>query len=438
LIVGIVFLISKRRNKKAKVAPANAGQLSVTDVEKLESRINELEKEKTALETTRDNNVKQYDELIKENGRLHELARTHNIRADLNDQALEALKTNYRWLYEIAERDKRHINSYVYIIFRKVNYRGLDEIEPYIEVIFDIINGSVYNIIIDKDIKDGAVYFNNTPLNSKQTEIDGSLHSISRNENERRFLVIKQWVSPELAKRIKNSQPDDKLFFNRLWLNVRDADSNSEVRPQRLSLPSEIAIETLDKLKTEIASLKSEIEEEKAKNAKPNIQGEIKEVYFDRSWSLFSEPVSGGNYDDYVFYINVYLANRGAETTIKEFKFVFKVDGKPYNGERMTVEDYYVLRPSVTAKKLIDLEDSNDVPLKYSRNGWLRFGFGVKPIQRVNDESGEELANRKLEIELDVIDKDETPHRLETVPPQLEWIKNELQSLNRVAHVRDM
>jgi hypothetical protein len=176
---------------------------------------------------------------------------------------------------------------------------------------------------------------------------------------------------------------------------------------------------------------------ERVKNALPNITGRIKEVYFDRNWSTISFAISEHNYDEYVFYVNTYIANHGAETSIEEYKFVLNVDGKPYLGERMTVENYYILRPGAAYKSLTDIENSNDEPLKHTRNGWLRFGFLSNPIQRVNDESDEELEKRNIEIELDVIDKHGTPHRLEGLPPP-KWVKNELWGVNRVSSFRDM
>lgn len=238
LFIGIGFLIARRQRKQHETKTPAAESLNAEHaktLEQLNERIGELEREKAALEKARENA-----------GNLYERARqdivTKDIQISSRDSELETLKSKYGWLHQQAEQDKRSIGKYVYIIFSKVKYDGLDEIDPHIEIFFNIINASVYDIVIDKEIQNGAVYFNNTELNPKQAKLDGSLHSISRGENEQRHLVIKQWVSPELAKRIKNPQPDDKFHFNRLWLNVKGRDDNIEVEPQRLSLPSSIPI----------------------------------------------------------------------------------------------------------------------------------------------------------------------------------------------------
>lgn len=214
----------------------------------LSERVEELEREKVALEKAREGASELYEKARNENDTL-QMVITSRIKE------LES----YKWVHDIANRDKSNIGRYVYIIFRNVRYEGLDEIESHIEIVFNIINASVYNIIIDKDIENGAVYFNDLELNPKQAKLDGSLHSISRDDRgEVRVLIIKQWVSPELAKRIKNPQPNDKLSFNRLWLNVRAA-NNSEIKPQRLSLPPEIPVEIQTDLKPEIEGLNKQV-----------------------------------------------------------------------------------------------------------------------------------------------------------------------------------
>jgi hypothetical protein len=243
LFINIGFLIARRQRKRHPESlptpkEENLNTENSRVAEQLNERIEELEREKTALEKARDYASNLYERARKE-------IETKDIQISSRDSELETLKSKYGWLHEQAERDKRGISKYVYIIFSKVKYEGLDEIEPHIEIFFNIINASVYSIIIDKDIKGGAVYFNSTELNPKQAKIDGSLHPISRGENEKRFLVIKQWVSPELAKRIKNPQPNDELYFNRLWLSVSGGESNPEVVPGRLSLPSSIPIKVM-------------------------------------------------------------------------------------------------------------------------------------------------------------------------------------------------
>jgi len=147
-----------------------------------------------------------------------------------------------KWLHAIAEGDKRNINRQVHIVFLKVDYAGLAEITQYVEIIFKVINASVYHITIDKQIQDGAVYLNNTKLNPKQTEILGSLENIARGEQEKRLLVIQQWLTPAEAERISKPLSDDKFNLSRLSLRVSGGYDGADVKSQRLFLPSSVPI----------------------------------------------------------------------------------------------------------------------------------------------------------------------------------------------------
>jgi hypothetical protein len=164
---------------------------------------------------------------------------------ELNDhiKKLEEEKAANKWLLDLAKRDKTNISQYVHVLNGSVDYKGLAELSPYIEISFRIINASVYSITIDKNIEDGAVYLSDVELNPKMTKIDGSLRNISRGEREVRLLVIKQWLTPTEVERINNPRPDDKLYFSRLSLTIRGGNGDEEVRPERLSLPSSILVE---------------------------------------------------------------------------------------------------------------------------------------------------------------------------------------------------
>lgn len=202
------------------------------DSQLLNDRIAELEREKTALEKARQNASDLYEKARRENDGL-QMALTGKI----ND-----LESN-KWLHELAARDKNNVSRYVYIIFDRIDYEGLAELSPYIEIIFYIINASVYIINIDKNIEDGAVYLNGVELNPKQAKIDGSLKYISRDDRgEKKLLVIKQWLTPTEVARIRNPLPDDKLYFSRLKLIVNGAYDTEGVLPQRLSLPSSVPV----------------------------------------------------------------------------------------------------------------------------------------------------------------------------------------------------
>lgn len=172
---------------------------------------------------------------------LQKLGR-ENAELKTDNAALKTFKEQNYWLSELAERDKNNVGRYVYVFFSNIKYGGLTELDPYLEIHFDIINASVYNISIDKTIQDGAVYFNNLKLNPKQTEILGSLQYISRDDRgEQRQLIIQQWLAKDVAERIRNPKPDDKLHF-RLTIYVRGADNTQGIREQRLSLPPSVPL----------------------------------------------------------------------------------------------------------------------------------------------------------------------------------------------------
>jgi hypothetical protein len=254
IIIGVVlffllsltlFLFKARRHKQAKDEPLTEDALDKLDheeiVKKKDERIAELEREKVAfLKDGRNEDavlIRQY--------------KSSSERLTQEHQTLRAELDKLKWLRESADRDKSNINNYVYIIFHRVDYAGLDDpYKPYIEIYFKIINASVYRITISKNIEDGAVYLNQDhDLNSNDAKIDGSLQNISRDENELRWLVIKQRLAPGEAERIKNPQPGDKLIFGRLHLNVKGKNGYYETDWQRLHLPSEIPIvKTADEL----------------------------------------------------------------------------------------------------------------------------------------------------------------------------------------------
>lgn len=236
LILGTVYVVSKVKSRRAQPKSENQAEsdkLQSQEQSDAEKSIEPLATQKSELET-------QIQGLNKDIARLQE--DNDKLQFSITERIKEL--EQWAWLRQIADNDKRNISRYVYIIFRKVSYEGLNaELQKYIEIYFDIINASVYSITIDKTIQGGAVYLNNEELNPNSTTIDGSLHNISRDERgDRPFLVIKLRFTPTEAERIRNPLPEDKLHFNRLWINVKAENTNSDEQPKRLCLPSEIPI----------------------------------------------------------------------------------------------------------------------------------------------------------------------------------------------------
>lgn len=178
----------------------------------------------------------------------------------------------------------------------------------------------------------------------------------------------------------------------------------------------------------------NELLTERAKNAKPNIGGKIKEVHVSKHFSLLSKAISDEFYDGFYFAIRVYAANQGAATTISEFKFVLTSNGCSYIGEKASLEGYYIERRDdptfllgveshIAREDLTDIEDSNDEPLDHTRNGWLRFRVSTIP-QAEND------VERQMEIELTAIDKYRTEYKLDSLP-QSQWEKSKTGEIKR-------
>jgi hypothetical protein len=257
-VLAVMLAINPKERQPASPdgeVPSDAEHARI--IEQKDSRIIELEGENSALKTAK-----------------------KSLESDLG-----ALK----WLKELADRDKSNIGRYVYILFRKIKYEGLDELDPYIEIIFDIINASVYDITIDKNILSGAVYFNSLKLNPKQTEILGSIQNISREDRgEGRLLVIQQWFpNKDVAERIRKPQPGDVLRFNTLSLTVNAGDGNPEVRSQRLTLPDVPIIRTTDELTADYTSRLNELNAAYESHA--------------RKIKLLSEVLGRANEIDYIF-----------------------------------------------------------------------------------------------------------------------------------------
>lgn len=344
-----------------------------------------------------------------------------------------------KWLHDIAESDKKNLQNAVLVEDCEINYQLSDQV-PTIEFTFYIFNGSVYTIIIDSSIK-GEVGWRKKPL-SGETKMLGTPPKNIPQKSREKFTVC-QWVNREEADSISkaNWPATDYFYFSNLKIGIRGGDDFSDVQPGQLMLPHSISShnerdfitnvarqyeETISTLKAEKDSLKSQLEEERANNKQPDISGEITEVHFDKIWNtvLYDGTHS---YSDFHFTIRVYMANLGATTTIKEFRFVLTANGRTYKGERESLKGYCIQRQTTRDREpLIDIEDSNDTPLDHTRNGWLR--FKVDDVQDAEDESEQEM-----EIELEVIDKHGTSYKLDTLLPS-QWTDDSKGQANKIVN----
>lgn len=145
---------------------------------------------------------------------------------------------------------------------------------------------------------------------------------------------------------------------------------------------------------------------------KPDINGEVKTVYFVKIAKLVKSDSEHMHWD-FHFTIHVYLANHGAPTTIEQFKLRLKSNERWYDGEKESDPEFTALG----AVEHDDIEKDNDESLEHTRRGWLR--FVVREVQAAKNES-------EMELELYVIDKDKTLYPLTSLP-QFKWEANPVE-----------
>jgi len=134
-------------------------------VEQLYDRIRDLEGKKTALETKRKKDVKTIEQYKRDIERLQEHATTQDVRISVRDSELNTLKTQYKWLHEIANTQAKNISEYV--VVEKVYFCYQELHTPMLKSVFGINyrNKSVFDISIEKTVS-GYIEFEGTKLDA--------------------------------------------------------------------------------------------------------------------------------------------------------------------------------------------------------------------------------------------------------------------------------
>ena len=395
-----------------------------TQISEQKDRIKELEEVKAALERGIAKTGEQHRIEI---GRLQHSEQTHSIRADMK----QGLLAQYQWLHTLAAVQANDISDYVVVERLYFCYHELTGDLPFIVFGVDIFNKSVFNVTIENSIN-GHIEIAGKPLlrDKRFTHNPSKISPMSKGE-----LTIEHRLSPEEAALIARRDKDifgSFFYFDKLVVMIGGGTQFPSFERTQLRLPQFLGSNDTPAA-TEIASLKAQLEEEKAKNMKPDITGEIKEVFFESRFSPTSKVYDDFFYANFYFWIRVYVANHRATTTVKEFKFTLRSNGRQQDGKKETLEGWHVQRQTVK-EELIDIEASNDVPLEHSRNGWLR--FIVSDVQESGIRHTEDDPLPEMDIEIDVIDKDGTPHRLIGLP-QSQWRENALWAIPRIAHITE-
>jgi len=174
---------------------------------------------------------------------------------------------------------------------------------------------------------------------------------------------------------------------------------------------------------------------EQAKNAKAEISGQVKEVFFEKHHegglaSALTQTSEGEiHYTlhyNYVFNVRIYVANHRAATTIERFEVRLRSNDDTHKSTKLPIErDQYAIKRPTGNESMADIEDSNDIPLEHTRNGWLRFSVpGVKGIGDYHKEPNQE-------IEVSVIDKNGISHPIAPLA-QSAWKRSLRESPERV------
>jgi hypothetical protein len=156
---------------------------------------------------------------------------------------------------------------------------------------------------------------------------------------------------------------------------------------------------------------------EKAKNASPEITGEIEKVHAE-------------SFVDCFLTIKVRIANNRAATTISGFSLAVKFEGGIHEGQSATVNEYFIERreyhpiPFETQSETLydplkDLAKDNDVLLvqRAHRTGWLRFVFIFEALDSrfVTYDGKEQFLKEGVELVLTVKDAFGNPHLINYV-----------------------
>jgi hypothetical protein len=337
----------------------------------------------------------------------------------------------FDWLVSLATVQANDITDHVRVERVYFCYHNLDAHFPHIVFGVDILNKSVFEITVE-DVLLGSIEAGGEPLlrDKRFTHNPKKISPISEAK-----LTIEQRLSPEEAALIAKcgeAELRELLDFRKLVITIGGRPQPPPFERTPLELPRHLDIKDTSAA-TEIASLKTQLEEV-VNSKKPDIRGEIKEVFFDKDFSPASGAISDHFYSDYNFFVRVYVANHGAATTIKEFKLTLGSNGRRQDGDRETLEGWYVQRQ--TGKEdIVDVEASNDVPLEHSRNGWLR--FVVRDVQESRIRYGEDDPMPEMELELYAVDKYENAHKLNDLP-QSRWQENTSWTLPRAEHIKEM
>jgi hypothetical protein len=319
-----------------------------------------------------------------------------------------ALATPNKRLAAIANNDAAEIQEAVIVC--GVHFRN--EIEygnRHIDFTFSVFNQSVYDISIDDALGDGDITFNQQPLVKEKRIISNKAQNVQ--PRQQGLFTIRQFLDAGDMQAITNATDATQFWLDGLKIKIKGgAGFENVVEEKRLTADCYLSKQTPQWWNYK-SPLFTRFERE--------ITGKVGPVYFQHKCDI-DNFAPGQDYQyDFYFVLHAYISNHGAPTGIERFRLVLKANGQAYEGRRIPLSGCRRISPG--AEEILserDIENHNDVTLTDTRRGWLQ--FFVPGVKRYDED------HPKLEMELDVIDKDETPNRL-TPPAQDKWMENSMK-----------
>lgn len=297
-------------------------------------------------------------------------------------------------LHVIGNTDKNEIQSAVTV--RGILFRNqIEQGKRYVDFVFSIFNQSLYDIAIDGTLGDGQISFDGEPLVKEKAVVENKAQLVPPRMPG--SFTVRQYLDFGDVDAIKKAT-DDRIFrLDALWIKVKGGPEFVEaIDEKRLKIDYSSLSKGFPQWVNFDGPFQSRFNGE--------ISGKVMALYFQSQLNLdLTHVISDDMYYDLLFVMYVYIANHGAPTSIERFKLGVTANGVSFEGERQSLTGFRVVGQGLN-DPLVDIEDSNYVNLDHSRKGWLR--FAVRGVKRYEEDKPE------LTLELDVIDKEETPNRL--------------------------
>lgn len=217
-------------------------------VEELARQVEELEGEKATLEAARKEDDKRIREEINNNARTYQYSQTVNSE-------LSALKTQYKWLHEMADEQAKDISSYVVVERVRFCYHDMNAPIPFLIFAVDVHNKSVFDINIENGMDENIKIAGERLLGEKEL-INNPKISPSGKES----LTIKQRLSPTevgLVTRCENEPLGAFYYFEKLVIMIAARTEFPRFERTPLTLPNSVGSKDnkIAQLEDELTSL---------------------------------------------------------------------------------------------------------------------------------------------------------------------------------------